>query len=238
MLQEDRMGALKRAVRTFLERIPAGSKVAVIAFGAEVDLICPVTGDIDRARAAVESLEAFGSTRFYDAVVEAVELMDGIEGRKAILALTDGEDTSSLTADLESTIRASRRAGFPVHTLGLGNEQEIAVSDLREIAEVSRGQYFSASRPEQLASIYEEIARRLGQTYTLVYKTERTLPDGTLRPVSIFYKQSTKAAAEAEVFIRGMVVPAAGWSRLFLLLAAGLGAAAVAPGWWRRRGAA
>ena len=37
MEEEDRIGGLKRAVRSFLEKLPEGSKVAVIAFGSDVD---------------------------------------------------------------------------------------------------------------------------------------------------------------------------------------------------------
>ena len=57
--------------------------------------------------------------------------------------------------------------------------------------------------------------------------TDRKVPDGTLRPIQIFFGQAEKAG-ETAIFIRGMVVPAAGWSRLFLaLLIAGLGALAL-----------
>ena len=37
MEEEDRIGGLKTAVRSFLEKLPEGSKVAVIAFGSDVD---------------------------------------------------------------------------------------------------------------------------------------------------------------------------------------------------------
>ena len=74
--------------------------------------------------------------------------------------------------------------------------------------------------------------------YRLVYRTDRPLPDGTLRPVSVYYRESTAAVGRAEVFIRGMVVPASGWPRLFLGLVAMLVVLALLPGWLRRRSAA
>ena len=45
-------------------------------------------------------------------------------GRRAVLRLTDGEDTFSESATLDSVIVAARRLGRPVHTLGLGTEDE------------------------------------------------------------------------------------------------------------------
>lgn len=233
MLQDDRMGALKRAVATFLKAMPDGSKVAVIAFSSEVRLICPFTTDRDRVIRAVEPLEAVGATRYFDAVAAALALLSEETGRRAVLAMTDGKDTQSRLADLDSVIAAARKHNLPVHTLGLGNEIDEASLALRNIASATRGQHYSAANSGQLRQIYEEIARRLGSTYRLTYTTDRKIPDGTLRPIEIFYAQAKKAG-QAAVFIRGMVVPAKGWSRLFLALLAALFALAVIPPMVRR----
>jgi VWFA-related protein len=237
MKEENRIGGLKRAVASFLEGLPEGSRVAVIAFGFNVDLICPFTDDFDRVQASVDRLVPIGATRYYDAVAAALELIGRESGRRAVLALTDGEDTSSYEATPETVIRSARRLGLPVHTLGLGSEGEIASDDLRRMAEATRGQYYSAREPERLRAIYEEIARRLRSSYTLSYRTDRTIPDGTLRTVRVSYRGAAQAG-EVGQFIPGMVVPAAGWSRLFLGLLGGLVFLGALPGSrsrvWRR----
>ncbi|RUL88346.1 VWA domain-containing protein [Tautonia sociabilis] len=234
MEAEDRIGALKESVRTFLKVMPNGSRVAVVAFSDEIRLICPFTTDARQVQEAVDALQPIGGTRYYDAVVEALELLSEEPGRRAVLAMTDGEDTFSQFADLGTAVLAARRSGLPVHTLGLGTEDEIASDDLRRLAVETRGQYFPARDADQLLAIYEEIATRLGQMYRLVYRTKRPLPDGTLRPVSVAYRASA-AVGTAEVFIRGMVVPASGWPRLFLGLVVGLVLLAILPGRLRRR---
>ena len=221
MQQEDRMSHLKRAVGPFLKGLPKGSRVAVIAFGSEVELLTPFTDDFSKVSEAVETLSPFGATRYYDAVAEALELLQSQTGRRAVLALTDGEDTFSQTATLDNVILMANRMGLPVHTLGLGTEDEIESDALRRLATSTRGQYYPARDAAQLRSIYEELAKRLRSTYTLTYKTDRKLPDGTLRPVRIYFKASRKAG-ETAVFVHGMVVPAAGWNHLFLILVGGL----------------
>jgi Ca-activated chloride channel homolog len=217
MKQEDKIGGLKRAVATFVEGLPAGSRVAVIAFSDEIELICPFTTDPARVREAVDALEAQGGTRYYDAVTAALELLGEQTGRRAILALTDGQDTASQLATLKSTIAKGQQMALPVHTLGLGDEHEIAVKALARLATETRGQHYLARDADQLRKIYEEIAQRLGSSYSLTYQTDRKVPDGTLRPIRIYFQKATQAG-ETAVFIRGMVVPAAGWSRLFLAL--------------------
>ena len=56
-------------------------------------------------------------------------------------------------------------------------------ADLKQLASSTRGQYYAARNSEQLRAIYETIAERIGASYSLVYESDRRLPDGTLRPV-------------------------------------------------------
>jgi hypothetical protein len=221
---------LKRAVASFVAGLPKGSRVAVVAFGSDVQTICPFTGDGAKVREAVDALAPAGATRYYDAVAEALAMLGKESGRRAVLAMTDGEDTFSQSATPESIVTAARRLGLPIHTLGLGSKDEIESDSLRRLAAETRGQYYSARESDQLRAIYEQLAERLRSTYTLVYKTDRKLPDGTLRPVRVYYRAS-REAGETAVFVPGMVVPAAGWPRLFLVLLALLAALAALPGW-------
>ncbi len=231
MMNEDRIGGLKRAVSAFLSRLPAGSRVAVIAFGSEVEELSPFTTDFESLEDQVHALRARGATRFYDAVDRALRMLQDEPGRRAVLALTDGEDTDSQDANLDSLIATSRRLGLPVYTLGLGNERRIRADDLRQLAEATRARYFPARRADELTAIYEQIAERIGSTYLLAYRTDRPVPDGTLRPIQIAYRQGVSAGKTA-VFIPGMVVPVGGWSPIFLALAATLAALGLLP---RRR---
>ncbi len=235
MEEEDRIGALKRAVASFLEGLPKGSRVAVIAFGTEINLIAPITENFAEVASAVNRLKPEGATRYYDAVAEALELIKTEPGRRAVLALTDGEDTFSQSADIDSVIAAGRRLGLPIHTLGLGSEDEIESDGLKKLARDTRGQYYSAREADQLRAIYEQLAERLRSSYTLVYRTDRRIPDGTLRPVRVSYRAG-KQAGETAVFIPGMVVPAAGWSPLFLVVVGGLCGLAIMPGRRKRQG--
>ena len=233
MRKSNKIGGLKRAVATFLEGLPSGSRVAVIAFSDDIELICPFTTDPARVRESVDGLEAEGGTRYYDAVAEALKLLGEEPGRRAVLALTDGMDEGSRFATLPSAIAEARKLGLPVHTLGLGNAREIAVDDLRALADGTRGQHYLARDADQLRKIYEEIAQRLGSSYSLAYQADRKVPDGTLRPIRIYFEKATQAG-ETAVFIRGMVVPSAGWSQLFLALLLLLAVLSVLPTFLKR----
>jgi VWFA-related protein len=235
MRNENRMRCLKRAVNAFLDQQPAGSRVAVVAFGSEVELLCDFTDDYRKVREAVDELSPFGATRFYDAVVEALKLIGEESGRRAVVAMTDGEDTASIEADLEKAIEVAKAEGLPVHAVGVGSEEEIKDEDLRDLADGSRGRYFPARDAAQLRSIYEEIARSLKQSYSLTYRTNNAVQDGTLRPIEVVYRANPKGVGKSDVYIPGMVVPKVGWSPLFLGLVLGLVALGSLPAVLRKR---
>ncbi|WP_165243630.1 vWA domain-containing protein [Paludisphaera soli] len=232
MNEEARLASLKAAVARFVEKMPQGSKVAVVAFSGQVELIRPFTTDREKIRRAVDDLFADGPTRFHDAVALALELLAEQSGRRVVIALTDGQDTSSATT-LDENADAANRLGLPIYTLGLGDERAIAGRELEQLAKATRGEYYPSRRADELRKVYEAIAERLGAGYSLVYQSDRRIPDGTLRPVRVFHRGS-RQAGETAVFIPGMVVPAAGWSPLFLALAAGLAALAFLPARLRR----
>ncbi|MDR3632927.1 MAG: VWA domain-containing protein [Isosphaeraceae bacterium] len=234
MEEEDRIGALKKAVGSFVKGLPAGSRVAVVAFGSDVKVICPFTGDFAQVVDAANGLSPAGATRYYDAVAEALALLERESGRRAVLALTDGEDTFSQSATLDSAVKTAVRLGLPIHTLGLGSEDEIESDSLKKLAASTRGQYYPAREADQLRTIYEALAQRLRSSYSLVYRTDRKLPDGTLRPIRVSYRTS-RQEGETAVFVHGMVVPAAGWPALFLGLLAVLATLAAVPGFLGRR---
>ncbi len=235
MGQGGKIRALKSAVRTFLDGLPGGSRVAVIAFGSGVELVCPFTTEKARVQASIDALRPFGGTRFFDAVDEALKLLEGQSGRRAVLALTDGKDEDS-ALEIDAPIAEARRLNLPVHTLGLGEGDEIDDASLDRMATETRGQSYRARDAESLKAIYEELAERLGSTYSLTYQTERKIPDGTLRPIRVFYARAPEAmAGETAVFVPGMVVPADGWPGLFLVLVLGLGGLALLPTALRRK---
>jgi Ca-activated chloride channel family protein len=217
MRQDNKIDGMKRAVGSFVEGLPEGSRVAVIAFSSDIRLVCPFTTDKRRVLGAVEAIEASGATRYFDAVSAALKLLEEETGRRAVLAMTDGQDTES-QLPIEAVIDEARRLNLPVNTLGLGEGGAIDLIPLERLAKGTRGQFYLARDAEALKAIYQ-----------------RKVPDGTLRPIKVFYAEA-RAAGETAVFIRGMVVPEAGWSRLFVAIVSGLCIMALLPGIVGRRG--
>jgi Ca-activated chloride channel family protein len=94
----DSMPDVHQAAAGFVETLRPQDKALVIDFDDRVFLIQDLTSDQPLLKEAVTSTEALGSTALYDALHAAFRKLRGIEGRKAIVLLSDGDDTSSQLA--------------------------------------------------------------------------------------------------------------------------------------------
>ncbi|HMW00710.1 MAG TPA: VWA domain-containing protein, partial [Acidobacteriota bacterium] len=98
---------IQTAARAFVNHMRDDDKVAVVTFASSIELLCDFTDDRQVLENAIERTRSGGSTKLYEAVYKTVRnYMRNIEGRKAIILLTDGEDTSSKGVSYRDAIDA------------------------------------------------------------------------------------------------------------------------------------
>ncbi len=87
---------MRSAAEAFIDHLRPDDRVSVFTFSDRIRQLCPFTSNQAELRRAVARAKIEGGTRLYDA---AYQILDGylapIEGRKAMILLTDGEDTTS-----------------------------------------------------------------------------------------------------------------------------------------------
>ena len=196
MEEEDRIGSLKKAVGSFAQGLPEGLRRSRWWRSARKwEVICPFTSDFARSgRGRRTGCSPSGATQHLrcGGRSSAELLQRGVRPRLA--RARDGHRWRmhyfSQSATLDSAIASAVRLGLPVHTLGLGSEDEIESDALKKLATSTRGQYYPARQADQLRKIYADLAQRLRSSYSLMYRTDRKLPDGTLRPIRVFYRTS------------------------------------------------
>ncbi len=101
---------IQRAARDFIANLRSGDRVAVIAFNtdrktnvafAASEVLTPLSDDRVRLRAAIDSVKTSNGTPYYDSLLQVAEKVfsqrpaDEFRGRRALVALTDGVDSSS-----------------------------------------------------------------------------------------------------------------------------------------------
>ncbi len=178
-----RLVAAREAGEDFLDAVPEQVRVGAVAFNHQARAIQSPTTDRARVRDALaQALEPSGGTATGDALAAALGMLsaqEGPDGRRppgAIVLLSDG--TSTHGQEPLPVAEAARRARVPVYTVALGTQEGTIdvpaagggtraqrvppdVAALREIAERSGGQAFTAADAEDLATVYERLGSQV-----------------------------------------------------------------------------
>ncbi len=90
----EEMGLTRRAAQRFLNELRPQDRLALVQFNREVELVRGLTADRGRLESGLSQLTAGTGTAFYDALhLSLDEVLSGVTGRRAIVALTDGVDS-------------------------------------------------------------------------------------------------------------------------------------------------
>ena len=170
----DAMPEVHQAAAGFVETLRPQDKALVIDFDDKVFLLQDLTSDQALLKDAVSSTEALGSTALYDALHAAFRKLRGIEGRKAIILLTDGDDTSSQFS-YNRILEEAKAQSVILYGIGLG---DVKKSVLKEFSDTTGGRAFFVTKASQLAEVYRKIAEELRRQYYLSYSTTNTKWDG------------------------------------------------------------
>src|SRR3989440_611192 len=133
------LGLIRDAANAFINALRPGDRVAVIAFNnapgngaplAVVEVLAPVTDDRKLLRRAIENLGTSNGTPFYDALGRVADQLfrdpprPEIRGRRAVVALTDGVDSTS-DSGYEDARAKLLRAGVASYFIQVSTEDYV-----------------------------------------------------------------------------------------------------------------
>jgi Ca-activated chloride channel family protein len=165
--------ALRFARSLFREGNPA-DQIALIGFNHNVDLLAGFTRRIERLEKAMKRLKTGSGSAVYDAIVLASEELEGREGRKVVVCVSDGGDTASRVKFNDANIAAQRAqaAVYPVLVVPVTNDPGRNVGGenaMQQIAQRSGGRVLLPDSFEKLSQSFDEILRDLRTQYLLAY---------------------------------------------------------------------
>ena len=174
------------AAGRFVDNLGGDDRALVIDFDEKVYLLQDLTSDKDLLRKAITSTNALGGTALYDALYASFRRLRGIEGRKAIILLTDGDDTSSKFS-FKRILDEAKVSDMIIYPVGMGTT--FLDVDLRRIlktlSEETGGRAYFPSKVEELQDVYQEIADELKSQYYLTYEPTNTVWDGRWRKIKL-----------------------------------------------------
>ena len=193
-----------RAGREFLNVIGRDDKIAVFKYDDKLQTLA----DFGQGHETLESIfhhvnpSGFSETNFYDALMETLNRMKGVTGRKTIIAITSGVDTFS-KASFQQVTQAAQDSGTPIYTIGLGPLMQLecavygdsapfahidwngAEKKLETLANVSGGRAYVLETGVGIGGIYDDIMENLRLRYVIRYTSSNPATSGPPRNIRV-----------------------------------------------------
>jgi Ca-activated chloride channel family protein len=199
----DKIDEVQDAVIHFIDTTNPEDDIFLVRFSTHVFLVEDFTGDRQRLRRAIGRLGPGGSTALYEAVVTGLgHLQEGKYKKKALLVITDGNDTSSQITLTEAVATAQQSEAI-VYALGIGHgehgsfghlegmfKDNVDVDALKAPTEVTGGRTFVLEGAHRKGGVdlIDQACQRVGAElrgqYTIGYYPKSN-KEGTYRRIRI-----------------------------------------------------
>ena len=183
-----RMAQAKAAALEFFKKImKGGDRAFATGFAFDAVSSAPFVTDIGSLEQQVNAIpDASGGTSLYDAIVTGLYRFRTLQGRKALIILTDGEDTTSRTSydDMLTYVRSAR---VPLYFIGvgLGLFDASGISKMKTLAAETGGIAYFIHDIKQLGETYTQLEKDLRSQYLIAYNTQSTGKDKVYRKVDV-----------------------------------------------------
>jgi Ca-activated chloride channel homolog len=180
-VKPNRLAAAKQAAIAFVESLPDKYNVAVVSLSGNPNILVPPTTAHDTVENAINTITLQESTAIGEGIVTALRALEQAPKDRsnpdaiapgAIVMLSDGTNTAGRSP--QQAAAEARSAKVPVYTIAYGTENGFVDLDgkreqvpvdhdlMREIADLTRGEYFTAATPDQLKKVYGNIGSEVG----------------------------------------------------------------------------
>ncbi|HSP13496.1 MAG TPA: VWA domain-containing protein [Thermoanaerobaculia bacterium] len=185
---QPRMSEAQKAGAEFMKNVlKAGDRAFLVSFDTQPQLVQKWSPRLSDLNAGLAKLRAEEYTSLYDAIVFSLYNFLGVKGQKALVVITDGQDTSSKFS-FEQALEYARRAAVPIYGIGIGiRSTEIDVRyKFGKFCTETGGNIYYIDRADELHRIYTDIQNELRSQYVLgFYPPEGVKPGGKWREVSV-----------------------------------------------------
>jgi Ca-activated chloride channel homolog len=179
-------------------------RLALFQITENVDLITGFTGDLKTIDRGIDSLTIGAGTSLYDGILLSSEALLDRQGRKVLVLITDGGDTTS-SAHYSSALRRAQQAEAIVYSIivvpvaadagrNLGGEHALI-----QISKDTGGKYYYAESVSQLDDAFRQISQELRTQYLIGYYPNRQVSGSPFRRIQIQVTKKNDDGADFQV---------------------------------------
>jgi Ca-activated chloride channel family protein len=184
---EETLPTVQRVVMGFLrDLLRPRDRAFIETFSDRPDLLAGFTADFSTIENALLALYPDRATALYDAIIMGLFQFSGITGRRAMVVLTDGDDTASKNG-FDEALGYAQRMGVTIYTIGVSiPSTKVATRwQINKLASATGGRAFFVSEKSGLDRIYAEINRELRTQYLLAFTSKSEKPLDELRKIKV-----------------------------------------------------
>jgi VWFA-related protein len=169
---------IKGAAKAFADQLRPADTVRPVYFHGEIkSLTTEGVNDHKLFDAAIDRIESGPTnmgTRLYDAVAFGLRALKPVATRRAVILLSDGENTWGKNT-MKSTLREAEESEVVVYTVQYGDlkplrHQESPQIYLQQLAEKTGGRYFKGGDMNGIKQSFVEVAKELRRQYVVGYE--------------------------------------------------------------------
>lgn len=186
-VEPSRLAAAQEAGKQFADELTPGINLGLIAFAGTATVLVSPTTNREPTKAAIDKLQLADRTATGEGIFTALQaiatvgaVIGGGEGPPParIVLLSDGKETVPSNPDNPkggfTAARTAKDQGVPVSTISFGTRygyveingqrQPVPVDDpsLKKIADLSNGNFYTASSLDQLKDVYASLQDQIG----------------------------------------------------------------------------
>ena len=162
-------------------------RMLVVPFSKTLGPITGPTDDRATVSEAIGRIQSRGGTAILNSLVEISPLLGAIQGRRAVVLITDGYDEHS-DKGFEEALEAMKSVGATVYVVGIGGVAGISLNGerlLKRLATETGGRVFLPSREEELDAVNTMLAADVQKRYLLSYTPSNHAMDGKWRAIAV-----------------------------------------------------
>jgi|WetSurMetagenome_2_1015567.scaffolds.fasta_scaffold64236_2 Ca-activated chloride channel homolog len=194
---------VKNAINRFIDGLRDEDWMAVYTFNLVLKKAQDFTRNKNDAKQAVLRAIASGQTALFDSISHVSLELSTRRGKKAIVAFTDGQDTSSFLNPTTIMHRA-KSLGIPLYFIAQGEalKKRTLVGTLMEISKGTGGETFAIDKLSQVDRVFQSISKDLQHSYMLTYEPP-VAADSKWRTINL----SIKGVRDARIRARNGYYP-------------------------------
>ncbi|PDV98108.1 VWA domain-containing protein [Candidatus Chloroploca asiatica] len=166
---------IKASATQFVRSLNPDDEVALVLFGNTARIAQAFTSDHGMITNSILSIgpdQLEDYTALYNGTFESTRLASSgaISGRRVVVLLTDGKNTTPPGSDSLTLTAVQREAsdrGIPIYVIGVG--PQVSEQELRIIA--TEGRLLQVDQADELNTAFRELATELRQQYMLTYNS-------------------------------------------------------------------